>query len=182
MNVQIALARPADFAAIVELQTRNHLSNLPADALAQGFVTTELEPETLDRMREAKAIWVARAEAQIVAYACAFRWDFYPPNGFLDAARALLPLDLDGRAVRFDNTLLYGPICIDQNWRGQGLLEQLTAAIRARYAGQFEFGIGFVDVRNARSLAAHERKAGFRALELLPWREVTYHVLAFSTT
>ena len=181
MNVQIALARPADFAAILKLQTRNHLSNLPAAQLAQGFVTTELDEATLDRMHQAKAIWVARADDQIVAYVCAFRWNFYPPNGFLDAARALLPLDFDGRAARFDNTFLYGPICIDELWRGRGLLEELTAAVRARYRREYEFGLGFVDVRNARSLAAHERKAGFRALDLLPWREVTYHVLAFST-
>lgn len=180
--MEITLAQPADFAAILALQARYHLSSAVLSELEQGFVTTELDETLLERLHAGRGLWIARdPNGELAAYACAVPWEFYGNGRFLDAVRELLPLPLDERRVSADNTFLYGPICIDAPFRGRGLLESLTDAIRARYAAQFAFGLCFIDVRNARSLAAHERKLGFRRVARLPFADEIYDVLVFTT-
>lgn len=175
--MKITLAQPADFAAILQLQSRFHLSNLPASELAEGFVTSHLDEATLARMHQARALWIARDAEILAAYACAVAWDFWGKGEFLNAVRALLPLG----EITWENSFLYGPTCIDAPFRGQNILPALAAQIKARYAAEREFGVCFIDVRNARSLAAHERKLGFARVARLPFDDVIYHVLAFAT-
>ena len=181
--MQIQLAQLADFAAILELQARYHLSALPENALEQGFVTTQLDFETLAKMHAQRALWVAKTDdtGDVAAYACAVEWDFYQNSRFVETVCERFPLPFDTRLVTADNSFLYGPACIDERFRGQNVLPQLVGAIKARYAATREFGVCFVDVRNARSLAAHERKLGFTRVAMLPFADVTYTMLAFST-
>lgn len=179
--MQVQLAQPADFAAILALQEQFHLSSLPETQLAQGFVTTQLDGETLAQMHEQRAIWVAKSGDQLAAYACAVEWNFYANSRFVEAVFEQLPLSFDEKSVTADNSFIYGPACIAAEFRGQGLLPQLTDAIKARYADSREFGVCFIDARNKRSLAAHERKLGFRRLAEMPFADVIYHMLAFET-
>ena len=138
-------------------------------------------------MHVARALWMARDEnGQLAAYACAVEWEFYAESGFVERVFSHLPLAFGAdpsRIVSADNSFLYGPTCIDSAFRGRGLLPQFTAAIAARYAATREFGVCFIDVRNLRSLAAHQRKLGFTRLCLMPTSDaaVTYHMLGFST-
>lgn len=181
-SFSIALAQAEDAGDILALQDLNHVSNLSDDVLASGFVTTQLTPETLAKMQLHQCIWVARAEnGALVAYACAFAWGFFGYGSFQNAAAALLPLHYDGELVDSNNAFQYGPVCVAHGFRGQGVLEPLVEAIKKHYAPRFPFGITFIDIRNLRSLAAHKRKVGFRPLALLPFGDVTYHMLAFST-
>ncbi len=182
-SFSIAPAQSEDFAAILALQDQNHLSALPEETLASGFVTTQLSLDTLEEMRLNKGIWIARADddGPLAAYACANDWEFYGDGPFQRAAKALLPHDVNGRTVTPNNTFQYGPVCIAPEYRGQSLLERMVAAIKTHYAPRFEFVLTFIDVRNARSLAAHERKLGFHPIALLPFGSVTYHMLAFPT-
>ena len=178
----IQLAQSADFAAILELQNRYHLSATPASKLANGFVTTPLDGETLEKMREQRALWIATdARIEVAAYACAIEWNFYADSGFVAAVFERFPLPFGDQLVTADNSFIYGPACIDEGFRGQNVLPQIVNAIRARYADSREFGVCFIDARNLRSLAAHERKLGFTRLAQLPFGDVVYQMLAFAT-
>ena len=182
--MKITLARPADFAAILALQARYHLSALPENALEQGFVTTRLDLETLTKMHAQRALWIAKTHEDaggVAAYACAVEWDFYADSGFVEAVCARFPLPFGDQNITADNSFIYGPACIDEAFRGQNILPALVDAIRARYADSRAFGVCFVDVRNARSLAAHERKLGFTRVATLPFGDVIYRMLAFET-
>ncbi len=180
--MKIQLAQPADFAAILQLQARYHLSALPETTLEQGFVTTQLDGETLAQMHEQRAIWIARSDnGELAAYACAVEWEFYVYSRFVEAVFARLPLPLGEQTVTADNSFIYGPACIDERFRGGDILPALTEAIRARYSNHRAFGVCFIDARNARSLAAHERKLGFTRVAELPFADVIYHMLAFGT-
>lgn len=179
-SFSIAPATQGDTTDILILQSQNHVSNLPLDTLPNGFVTTQLSNETLALMCAEKGIWAARdAAGSLVAYACANPWEFYGDGPFQDAAKALFPLDLDGRLVRAQNSFQYGPVCVAESFRGQGVLNGLVETIKTHYAAQFEFGVAFIDTRNLRSIEAHERKLGFRRLALLPFEAAIYHVLGF---
>jgi hypothetical protein len=178
----IAPARSEDVAEIIALQDQNHVSTLPAESMADGFVTTQLTPDSIARMSHNGGIWVARAASgSLAAYACANGWDYYGDGPFQSSAKALLPRQVHGRAVTPENSFQYGPVCVAAPFRGQGVLEQIIGVVKTHYAPRFEFGITFIDTRNARSLAAHERKQGFAPLALLPAGNVTYHMLAFPT-
>ena len=182
--MQITLAGPADFAAILELQARYHLSAVPENALEQGFVTTRLDEGTLAKMREQRALWIAKTHedaGDVAAYACAVEWDFYADSRFVEAVCARFPLPFGDQTVTAGNSFIYGPACIDAAFRGQNILPALVNAIRARYADSRAFGVCFVDARNARSLAAHERKLGFTRVATLPFADVIYQMLAFET-
>ena len=184
MTFTVQLAQPADFAAILELQARFQLESLAESELEQGFVTTKLDRETLQRMREQKAVWIAKTDddtAAVAAYGCAVEWNFYVDSNFVAAVFARFPLSLGDQLVTADNSFIYGPACIDERFRGQNILSQLIAAIKARYAENRAFGVCFIDARNARSLAAHERKLGFTRMTTLPFADVIYHMLAFPT-
>lgn len=182
LSFSIAPAKAGDTTEILALQHQNHVSSLPAQTLADGFVTTLLSPETLSRMSAEKGIWTARAsDGTLAAYACANEWDFYGDGPFQRAVKALLPLHFDGRALNAHNSFQYGPVCVARPFRGEGVLELVIETIKTNYAPRFEFGLTFIDTRNERSLAAHERKQGFRRVALLPFERVSYHVLAFAT-
>ena len=181
----VQLAQPADFADVLALQARYHVSSAAPQTMAQGFVTTTLQTETLERMHDARALWIARDDnGQLAAYACAVEWEFYAGSGFVERVFSHLPLPFggaDARLVSADNSFLYGPTCIDTAFRGRGLLPAIVEAIGARYAPTREFGVCFIDVRNERSLAAHERKLGFTRIGELPFADVIYNMLGFST-
>ena len=181
MSPVVQFAQTADFAAILALQAQFHLSATSADELADGFVTTQLDIQTLEKMREQRALWVAKLGDDVAAYACAVEWDFYLNSRFVEMVFEYFPLPFADKTVTADNSFLYGPTCIAATARGQGILLALTDAIGARYAGSREFGVCFIDVRNARSLAAHERKLGFTRIATKPFGEVTYHMVAFET-
>ena len=179
--MKVQLAQPADFAAILQLQARFQLDALPESELEQGFVTTKLDLETLAKMHEYRAIWVVLTDdkAAVAAYACAVEWDFYADSNFVAAVFTQFPLPMGEQTVTAENSFIYGPACIDEKFRGRNLLNQITDSVKARYAENRAFGICFIDVRNARSLAAHERKLGFTRLTELPFGDVIYHMLAF---
>ena len=182
--MQIQLAQPADFTAILELQARYHLSALSETALEEGFVTTQLDRETLAKMHQQRALWIAKPDedaGDVAAYACAVEWSFYRDRRSVEAVFARFPLPFGEQSVNAENSFFYGPACIDERFRGQNILPALVNAIRARYADSRAFGVCFIDARNARSLAAHERKLGFTRIAELPFGDVIYHVLAFET-
>ena len=179
--MKVRLAQSSDFAAILQLQAQFHLSATPETELSGGFVTTQLDAGILEKMRQQRALWVVDAGIEVVAYGCAVEWDFYSDSRFVAAVFECFPLPLDARFVEADNSFIYGPACIAPAFRGRGVLPALTNAIKARYADSREFGVCFIDTRNLRSLAAHERKLGFARLATLPFAEVTYAMLAFET-
>ena len=113
--MQITLAQPDDFAAILALQARYHLSALAENALEQGFVTTQLDGETLTKMREQRALWITKIHedaGDVAAYACAVEWDFYADSRFVEAVCARFPLPFDSQIITAENSFIYGPACI----------------------------------------------------------------------
>ena len=67
----------------------------------------------------------------------------------------------------------YGPVCIDENFRGQGLLAQLCDKICALNTGR---PIAFINSDNIASLKAHE-KVGFTEAGRFKLDNVDWYVL-----
>ena len=177
---QIAVPNGDDFAAILELQSQNHLSVLPPEARGDGFVTTQFDQKSLENLRRHNSIAVARAaNGDLAGYVGAHAWDFSGASPWQMAVKTLFPLFVDGEEIRATNSFQYGPICVASPFRGSGVMKGLFGAIKTGFGAHYAFGVTFIDHRNARSLAAHERKLGFSIVAELPFEDARYHVLAF---
>ncbi len=175
----ISLATPADFAAILALQDQNHLRHLPEDARGDGFLTTYLEAPKLEFLIARRGLFVAKSKGELAGYACAESWDLSGEREFHLRVASQFPFFVGGREINAQNSLLYGPVCVAAPFRGRGVLGALIEAFQAEFCARFSFGVTFIDYLNARSLAAHERKLGFRIVGELPYDDTIYHVLAF---
>jgi L-amino acid N-acyltransferase YncA len=58
-----------------------------------------------------------------------------------------------------------GQVCIDKNYRGQGLFGNLYKTMQKYYANDFQYLITEISARNPRSLKAHS-KVGFEDLKV----------------
>ena len=177
---QTSLATSADFEAILALQELNHLSTLPETSRDDGFLTTYLDIPKMEYLVARNGLFVAKIGAELAGFACSEAWDLSGERGFHNDVVALFPLHLNNREIDAQNSRLYGPVCVAARFRGQGVLSSLVEAVRAQFRAEFSFGLTFIDIRNPRSLAAHERKLGFRRVFELPCEDAIYHTLAFS--
>ncbi len=178
--ISVSLATSADFAAILALQKLNHLNFLPENARGDGFLTTFLETPKLENLIAQNGLFIAKSGEELAGYVCSEAWDLSGERQFhLDVA-TLFPLFLRGREIGAGNSRIYGPVCVAAEFRGQGVLAALVEAVRAGYRADFEFILTFIDTKNARSLAAHERKLGFQIVSHLPYDDTKYHVLALA--
>lgn len=174
-------ANSADFAAILELQERNHLSTLDEDARGDGFLTTYLDPQNLEFLRAQSGLVLAKSGGELAGFACGTIWDPSSQSEFQRAVLQLFPLAFESFQITAHNSFQYGPACVAAHFRGLGVLGALAENLKASFRARCDFGITFIDHRNARSLAAHTRKLGFGIVAELPFGGTIYHVLGFST-
>ncbi|PQV65355.1 Ribosomal protein S18 acetylase RimI [Abditibacterium utsteinense] len=182
MLLSVQPANSSDFPAIIELQERNHLSNLAENARDDGFVTTYLDTPKLEFLRAQNGLFIAKIGAELAGFACAQNWDLSGTNAFHRAVLSGFPLNLKNSAITAENSFLYGPVCVAASFRGRGILGDLIEAVKAAFRPRYNFGVSFIDHRNLRSLAAHTRKLGFQIVGELPFDDTIYHVLGFSTS
>jgi predicted GNAT superfamily acetyltransferase len=134
---------------------------------ADGFVTVN---HTLDILRAFHSVMpsvVARRNDQVIGYALSMPRE----------ASALVPVlgpmfqRLDTMPV-LNNQSWYvmGQICVAEAWRGQGLFDRMYAEHRRHFAGQYDWLITEIALRNPRSLKAHAR-VGF--VEIDQYRDAT---------
>ncbi|HXG51680.1 MAG TPA: GNAT family N-acetyltransferase [candidate division Zixibacteria bacterium] len=173
-------AEPADFPAILRLQSANYVENLPPEERAQGFLSAEFTEEQIAAMAADLGIVVAVAPGGLAGYVCAFRNEF--DHGSPVLARMFECYDraeLEGKLLRDYRTYVYGPVCVAREHRGSGVLRALYEAQKRDLAGRFDVGVAFVARDNPHSLAAHRAGLGMAEVggfEVGPRR---YAILAF---
>ena len=177
-------ATEADIPALLALQDANLLTNVsPETQEAKGFVTTPYTPDTMRRFFAAKSAYVAEQSGAVVAYAFAGAWDLYGEWAIFPYMVSRL-LDLPpfhGVAVVAANSFQYGPVCVVEEARGTGVPAALFAHISQTLAPRFPLGVTFINKRNTRSLAAHQRKLGFAIVDEWKYGTESFYSLAFLT-
>ncbi|KAJ3289127.1 hypothetical protein HDU79_004289 [Rhizoclosmatium sp. JEL0117] len=108
----------------------------------------------------------------VVAYALAATPQLAHTNPFLAEAAAFLETEaiLDGAPVKNLNYLLMAQICVAEEARGCGVVNDLYDAFKREYGGKYDFLFTEVRKENARSLKAH-LKAGWRVFGT--WKSTT---------
>ena len=163
-----------DLEGILQLQHANHKDNLPdTQAREDGFVTLKHDLDLLKKMQAITPQIIAKEEDQVVGYALTL-----PP--ILEKRIPILAplfqvfdnIDYQGKPISAHNYYIMGQICIDRNYRGQGIFQALYAAHKSFLKDQFDLCVTEISVNNPRSMRAHA-KVGFQ--EVCRFEDETDH-------
>lgn len=156
---------PEELEGILSLQSFNLFQNISeSEKETQGFVTVHHSLDQLASMNSIARHLIAKDREKVVGYILAMT----------KASKTLIPV-LVPMFDQFDrllyrekpvsdyNYLVIGQICVDKNYRGQGIFDRMYAAYRELFSDRFDFAITEIAVSNVRSIKAHQR-VGFEVI------------------
>lgn len=156
-----------DLEGILSLQKRNLVASLTDDEIqSQGFVTVDHSYEQLEKLNSYERHVIAKENEKVVGYLLAMT-----KRSRLDIP-VLIPMfelfdsiSYRGKKISEYNYLVVGQVCIDQAWRGRGILDDCYAAYCEHYRAKYDFAITEIAATNLRSLKAHKR-IGFKEVKI----------------
>ncbi len=174
------LATPTDIPGLLSLQQRYLVTNLSAEAQKNGFVTTPFSEKQVMDLIKLQGIYVAIYENELIAYLCAGAWDYFSQWPiFPYMVNRLRHLSFLRQSLAGVNTFQYGPVCIDETWRGQGVLQHLFEVMRQDFSSKYPISITFINKVNKRSINAHLDKLHWKIIDEFIFNERHYYLLAF---
>ncbi|WP_046287381.1 GNAT family N-acetyltransferase [Zobellia galactanivorans] len=145
---------------ILALQERNLASKVSSpEKEKEGFVTVAHTFDTLKAMNNTCPHIIAKLEHAVIGYALCMH-----PR-FSDAIEVLKPMfdEIEGILPPEENYIVMGQICIDKDFRRQGVFRKLYETMQAKTKKDFSSIITEIDAVNTRSLQAHFA-VGFKEL------------------
>jgi predicted N-acetyltransferase YhbS len=178
--IEYRRARQDDYPAILALQSANFIENLAEAERKDGFLSAQFTAEQTARIAEDLGTMVAVAGGRVSGFLCAFRKEFVTGSPVIASMLASFDrLSFQGQPLSSFNSYIYGPVCIDRDYRRRGLLRGLYEAQKSDLAGQFEIGVAFVSRSNPHSLSAHVAGLGMIEAGDFEVKGSTYATLAF---
>ena len=173
----------ADIPQIEELQKRYHVSFINEEEKKNGFVTTLFTQEQLRELIETEdGISLACDGEKVAAYAMAGSWAFWSKWPLFQQMIADLPqTEYLGQTLSTVNSYQYGPVCIDMDYRGQGVLQELFNYSARQMNARYRLLITFINHVNARSYKAHTQKVGMDVIKSFTFNGNNYYELGYDT-
>ncbi len=171
----------ADIPGVLDLQARYLWANLTEEERKAGFVTTPFTPEQIATVIEQyNGLYIALLGNKVVGYAYGASWKYWAQWPMFQHMIGRMELfTFQGQRCTTENSYQYGPICVDQALRGQGVAEALFSAVRRGFAVRYPIGLTFINQVNALSMAFHTRKLGLEVVDTFEFNEKTYATLGF---
>lgn len=165
MVVYTTASSKEDLEGILCLQQANLAQNIaPEEKKSQGFVTVWHTYEQLARLNEYEQHIIAKHCGRVVGYVLAMtaqsRFDIpvlVPMFDFFDT------IFYKNKKVGSCRYMVVGQVCVDKDFRGQGVFDNCYAAYKNRYGGKYDFAITEIASANTRSQQAHKR-VGFETI------------------
>jgi ribosomal protein S18 acetylase RimI-like enzyme len=154
-----------DLLRIVELQKENLPVNLTHDIiLKEGFVTVVHDLPVLKKMNDLEQHIICKDEEKVVAYLLAMTAAAQHDIPVLIPMFELFKtIDYLGKPVSHHHYIVVGQVCVDKNYRGQGILDKCYEKYREQFKNKYDFAITEIATRNTRSIKAHQR-IGFKEI------------------
>lgn len=179
-NIITKTAVYEDIPCVLTLQSANLYSNLTTEARESGFVTTPFTIPQLQEIIDLNGLFIAKDADKIIAYAFAGSWDYFSQWAIFPFMTARFPdLSFKNFTITTENSFEYGPVCIDVNYRGQGLLNQIFETMRLAMLPKYPLSITFINAVNERSRKAHVEKLGWEIIDEFEFNGKQYLGLAF---
>jgi hypothetical protein len=174
------VATAADAQALSDLANQYTFQNLDEAARQKGFLTGVFTVPTMQAMVASVPSQVAYHGQELAGFIINSKLppERYPP--LVQQISALLPrLFYRQLPLTEYRWFFYGPVLVRQEYRGQGLLQQLFQANKQILKGEFNLGIAFIAEANAASLQLHTQKLGLEIVDNIDFQGTPYAILVF---
>lgn len=180
-QIKLSLANNNDIEGVLVLQEKYLVTNLTDEQKIDGFVTTPFNHDLLIGVIQNNGLFVAKNnEEVIIAYVFAESWMFFSRYPIFEYMISLMPdLKFENHLFNTENSFQYGPVCIDKNYRGKGLLNQLFELMRENVVKKYPFSLTFINKINTPSMKAHTEKLGWTAISEFQFNDNQYVILAY---
>ena len=177
--VSIKLAQEvSELEGILALQRRNLKRCLSeSEAEEQGFLIAEYDLDYLRQMQEQRPSVIAVDDGRVVGYALVVTREVRAGLPFIsDLFDEIDRISYRGTLLAETNYVVVGQLCVDKDYRGQGLVDRLYAFFRASLEERYQCGVTDIARANRRSLKAHQ-KVGFEVIHAIEYEGLTWDVV-----
>lgn len=173
------IATIADIESFLILQEKYLVVNLSEEEKKDGFVTTPFTVEQLTEIIGKEGLFLAKQGNRVVGYAFAGTWEYFSQWAIVRQMAEMLPIEYGKHQITAENSFQYGPICIDMEFRGTGLIQQLFDFMRSKMVDKFPISVTFINKINKRSRKAHVDKLGWKIIADFQYNNNNYYFLGF---
>ena len=176
-------ATPTHIPGIIKLQNKYLFANLTEEERKKGFVTTPFIESQIREAIDENGLFIAIESEFVVGYVFAGTWAYFsawPIFPFM--IKRLTGQEFGETIISDTNTFQYGPVCIDEAYRGTGLFNQLFEGMRLEMAKRFSVGLTFINQVNIHSWHAHTKKLGMELIDTFTYNGNEYYTLGFDTS
>jgi hypothetical protein len=135
--------------ALQEINSPEHISE--EERIKEGFVTARHTFEILKQMNDVRAHSIAKQNNKVIGYALSMA------KAFKNDIEVLRPMfeNIEENIPQQTNYIVMGQVCIDKNYRQQGVFKGLYHFMKSQMETDNDLIITEVDIKNTRSLNAH---------------------------
>ena len=177
--VSIKLAQEAsELEGILALQRRNLKRCLSeSEAEEQGFLIAEYDLDYLRQMQVQRPSVIAVDDGRVGGYARVVTREVRAGLPFIsDLFDEIDRISYRGSLLAGTDYVVVGQLCVDKDYRGQGLVDRLYAFFRASLEERYPCGVTDIARANRRSLKAHQ-KVGFEVIHAIEYEGLTWDVV-----
>ncbi|MDD4149445.1 MAG: hypothetical protein PHE33_05395 [Bacteroidales bacterium] len=170
-----------DIDGVLSLQDKYLYSKLNEIERKKGFVTTPFTVNQIEEIIKHNGIFVAENENnEIIAYAFAGSWKYFEQWEIFKFMVSRFPnLSFNGNEITTENSFQYGPVCIDEKYRGTGLLNLIFEEMRIEFFKKYPISVTFINKVNVISARAHTKKLNWEIIDEFEFNNKAYIGLAF---
>lgn len=174
-------ARAQDFPDILAMSERYYIHNLGEAERTHGYLSARFNELQVAAMAADPGIAVAVAGSRLLGFMCGAKLGDRRQPPIVQALMAQFDqAKYRGRTLRGWRSFVYGPVCIEREYRGGSILSGLFETLLDMVAGEFELGVAFVAHDNPASMRAHIEKLGMVSVGDFEFNNRDYAILAFS--
>lgn len=179
-SIIVRQAQSKDYKAIIELQNANTPDQLSEEEKKQGFVVSSMNEETLDGINKNLGVLVAIEDDKLAGFVCLATTNPLPEHPVVKAMYESFPNQIfNSKSLIEYRVFIYGPVLINSNWRGKGILKKLFSAVIDFTKKDYDLGTAFINDKNPHSLAVHVQGLGMTALTPFNYEDETFQLVVF---
>ena len=160
--MEYKIATINDIEETLKLHKKYQIDTIKEEDKKDGFVTTPFSYKELEELiKQENGLFIAKEKNRVIAYVMSASWEFWSDwEMFAFMAKELESLEYKGVKLTTKNSYQYGPICIDKEYRGTKVLNNIFNFALENMAKRYDILVTFVNKVNPRSFVAHTRKLG----------------------
>ena len=182
--MEYKIAQIEDIEKVLELHSKYQIDTIRQEDKKDGFITTAFTKEQMvDLITLEQGLFIAVENDRIVAYVMSASWKFWSRWPMFAFMMEDLPnLEYLGQKLTVQNSYQYGPVCVDKEYRGSGVLEKIFDFARENMAKRFPILVTFINKINPRSYEAHTKKLKLEVIKEFSYNNNNYYELVYDTS